>query len=159
MDAALEAGTAAGLPSIQVARNQGKLLHLLARTRGATRILEIGTLGGFSTIWLARALPKSGRLVALELDPKHSQVDRENFRPTARDHLITLHEGPALDCLACLTRESEPPFDFVFIDADQANIPTYFDHAHALTCPAAGQTPTAPAYRQGNGDGRAGRAT
>lgn len=137
LDAALEASAAAGLPSIQVARNQGKLLHLLARIHGATRILEIGTLGGFSTIWLARALPESGRLVTLELDPKHAQVARENFRRAALDHLITLHEGPALDSLARLTRESEPPFDFVFIDADKANIPAYFDHALALTRPGA----------------------
>jgi predicted O-methyltransferase YrrM len=137
LDAVLEASTAAGLPSIQVARNQGKLLHLLARIHGASRILEIGTLGGFSTIWLARALPEAGRLVTLELDPKHAQVARENFRRAALDHLITLHEGPALDSLTRLNNAGEAPFDFVFIDADKANIPAYFDHALALTRPGA----------------------
>lgn len=137
LDAALDASASAGLPSIQVARNQGKLLHLLARMRSAQRILEIGTLGGFSTIWLARALPETGHLVTLELDPTHAKVARENFRCAALDHLITLHEGPALDSLARLTQAAEAAFDFVFIDADKANIPAYFEHALALTRPGA----------------------
>jgi predicted O-methyltransferase YrrM len=137
MEATLAASASAGLPSIQVARNQGKLLHLLARLRGAQRILEIGTLGGYSTLWLARALPARGQLVTLELDPTHAAVARENFRRAALEHLITLHEGPALTTLARLTEAGEAPFDLVFIDADKPNILAYFEHALALTRPGA----------------------
>jgi predicted O-methyltransferase YrrM len=126
LQAALAASERAGLPPIQVAPNQGKLLQLLARMIGAQRILEIGTLGGYSTIWLARALPPGGRLLTLELDPKHAQVAAENFRRAQLDGVIELRLGPAADTLARLVAEGQPPFDFVFIDADKASIPDYF---------------------------------
>ncbi len=132
LDAALEASAAAGLPAIQVAPNQGKLLQLLARLVGARRILEIGTLGGYSTIWLARALPADGALITLEADPKHAKVARANFRRAGLDSLIDLRVGLALGELKRLAGEGGPPFDLVFIDADKANIPAYFDFALGL---------------------------
>jgi predicted O-methyltransferase YrrM len=133
LDDALAASAAAGLPAIQVAPNQGKLLHLLARIIGARRILEIGTLGGYSTIWLARALPPEGRLVTLEADPKHAKVARANFVRAGVDRHIDLRLGLALDALKQISAEGVEPFDLVFIDADKANIPTYFRLALDLT--------------------------
>lgn len=132
LEAALEASAAAGLPAIQVAPNQGKLLQLLARVLGARRILEIGTLGGYSTIWLARALPPGGRLITLESDPKHAEVARANFIRAGVDQLIELRLGPALETLPQLEAEGLGPFDLIFIDADKANIPAYFSFALAL---------------------------
>ena len=132
LDAALKASAAAGLPAIQVAPNQGKLLQLLARVLGARHVLEIGTLGGYSTIWLARALPPGGRLITLESDPKHAEVARANFVRAGVDRLIELRLGPALETLPQLETEGLGPFDLIFIDADKANIPAYFSFALVL---------------------------
>jgi predicted O-methyltransferase YrrM len=133
LDAALEASAAAGLPAIQVAPNQGKLLQILARAIGARVILEIGTLGGYSTIWLARALPPQGRLITLEADEKHAAVARDNFLRAGLDALIELRPGPALDSMKRIAAEGPGPFDLVFIDADKATIPGYFLAALDLT--------------------------
>jgi predicted O-methyltransferase YrrM len=132
LDAALEESTKAGLPAINVAPNQGKFLHLLARIQGARSILEVGTLGGYSTIWLARALPDNGRLVTLELDPKHAEVARKNIARADLDSVVELRVGKALDTLANLHSENKGPFDLVFIDADKENIPHYFAWALKL---------------------------
>jgi predicted O-methyltransferase YrrM len=121
LEAALQASEAAGLPSIQVPPSQGKLLQLLALAQGARRILEVGTLGGFSTLWLARALPSDGHLVTLELEPRHAEVARGNFVRAGLADRIELHVGRALDTLAQLRAERVAPFDFVFIDADKPN--------------------------------------
>src|SRR5689334_11378264 len=129
LEAALEATAAAGLPAISVAPNQGKLLNLLARSVGARRILEIGTLGGYSTIWLARALPADGKLITLELDPKHAEVARANLARAGVSQVVEVRVGKALDTLPKIT---DGPFDFVFIDADKANIPEYFRWALRL---------------------------
>ncbi len=135
LEAALQASTDAGLPAINVAPNQGKLLHLLARIHGARTILEIGTLGGYSTIWLARALPAGGRLVTLELDPKHAEVARANFVRAGLADLIELRLGRALDTLPGLAAEKRGPFDLIFIDADKVSIPEYFAWALKLSRP------------------------
>jgi predicted O-methyltransferase YrrM len=132
LDGALEASAAAGLPAINVAPNQGKLLHLLARLQGARSILEIGTLGGYSTIWLARALPAGGRVVTLESDPKHAEVARSNLARAGVGKLVDVRVGNALDTLPRIATEGLAPFDFFFIDADKQNIPTYFDWALKL---------------------------
>ncbi len=130
--AALEASTAAGLPPIHVSPPQGRLLELLARLQGARSILEIGTLGGYSTIWLARALPPGGRLVTLEVDPKHAAVARANFARAGLDGAIDLRLGPALDTLPLLVAEGAGPFDLIFIDADKAGYPDYLPWALRL---------------------------
>jgi predicted O-methyltransferase YrrM len=135
LDAALAASTAAGLPTIQVAPNQGKLLHLMARAIGAKHILEIGTLGGYSTIWLARALPSGGRLVTLEVDPMHAQVARGNIERAGVAALVELRLAPALETLPKLAAENPPPFDFVFIDANKEQTTEYFEWAMKLTRP------------------------
>jgi predicted O-methyltransferase YrrM len=135
LDEALKANTAAGLPTIDVAPNQGKLLHLLARIQGARRILEIGTLGGYSTIWLARALPSDGRLVTLELEAKHAEVARTNIERAGLSSLVELRLGPASESLAQLHAEGTPPFDFIFIDADKQNIPAYLEWSLRLSRP------------------------
>jgi len=132
LDAALAANAAAGLPAIDVAPNQGKFLHLLALTRGARRILEIGTLGGYSTIWLARALPKGGRLVSLELDPKHAKVARGNLERAGLGGVVEIRVGPAMESLAKLYEEGAGPFDMVFIDADKESYPGYLEWAVKL---------------------------
>jgi Predicted O-methyltransferase len=119
------ANAAAGLPTIDVAPNQGKLLHLLAKVAGAKKILEIGTLGGYSTTWLARALPVGGRLITLEFDPKHADVARKNIARAGLDGVVTVRLGAALDTLPKLVEEGEGPFDLIFIDADKKNIPNY----------------------------------
>jgi predicted O-methyltransferase YrrM len=124
--AALASSVEAGLPPINVAPNQGKFLQLLVRISGAQRILEIGTLGGYSTIWMARALPARGTLITLELDPTHANVARQNFKHAGVDDIVQLREGAALDSLRQLVNEKVTPFDFIFIDADKANIPEYF---------------------------------
>ncbi|GGA65165.1 O-methyltransferase [Edaphobacter acidisoli] len=132
---ALKANAAAKLPSIDVSPVQGKLLHLLARMSGAKRILEVGTLGGYSTIWLARALPKDGVLVTLELSPKHAEVAAANIRRAGLSHLVDLRVGPAADSLARLHTEKSVPFDFIFLDADKPSNPVYLDWAIKLSHP------------------------
>lgn len=129
LDGALAASALAGLPDIAVAPNQGKLLMILARLAGARRILEIGTLGGYSTIWLARALPADGRLVTLEYAPAHAAVARANIAAAGLGALVDIRVGAALDSLAALRDEGAAPFDLVFIDADKPNNPQYLDWA------------------------------
>jgi predicted O-methyltransferase YrrM len=121
LEAALEASAAAGLPPIQVSASQGKLLHLLALAHGSRRILEVGTLGGYSTLWLARALPPDGHLITLELEPLHAEVARGNIARAGLAERIELRVGPALATLTRLRAEQVAPFDFVFIDADKPN--------------------------------------
>ena len=133
LDAALVASDAAGLPPHQVARNQGKLLALLAQLCGARSILEIGTLGAYSTIWLARALPPGGRVVTLEADPKHAEVARANLARAGLDGVVELRAGRAVDSLAALAAEGAGPFDLVFIDADKPSNPEYLAWALRLT--------------------------
>ena len=135
LSAAVEDSERAGLPSIQVAPNQGKLLHLLAKTMGARQVLEIGTLGGYSTIWLARALPKGGRVITLEAEPKHAEVARANFARAGLSDVIELRLGKALDTLPKLAAQGLGPFDLFFIDADKPSIPEYFDWALRLSRP------------------------
>ena len=126
LDGALQSSAAAGLPAISVSPPQGKLLMLLAMLQGARNILEIGTLGGYSTIWLARALPPGGRLITLEADAKHAEVARENIERAGLDGVVELRLGPALETLPRLAAENRGPFDFIFIDADKPSIPDYF---------------------------------
>jgi len=133
LDAALAASAAAGLPPIAVAPNQGKLLHLLARIQGARRILEIGTLGGYSTIWLARALPPGGRLVTLEADPKHAEVARANLARAGLAGMVEVRVGRAADTLPQLAAEAGGPFDLIFVDADKAGTAEYFAWALRLS--------------------------
>ncbi len=133
LDAALQASAAAGLPPIHVAPNQGKLLHLLARLQGARAILELGTLGGYSTIWLARALPQGGRLITLEADPRHAEVARVNIARAGLAHVVELRLGPALNTLPQLAAEGRGPFDLIFIDADKPGYPDYFAWALRLS--------------------------
>jgi predicted O-methyltransferase YrrM len=125
LEAALRDSAAAGLPAISVSPNQGKLLHLLARLQGARSILEIGTLGGYSTIWLARALPAGGRLVTLEADAKHAEVARGNIARAGLADVVELRLGPALETLPQLAAEGRGPFDLIFIDADKESYPDY----------------------------------
>ena len=135
LEAALAASAAAGLPAINVSPVQGKLLHLLARAIGARNVLEIGTLGGYSTIWLARALPDGGRVISLEADPKHAEVARANIARAELDTRVEVRLGMALDLLPGLAAEGGEPFDFVFIDADKPNNAAYFDWALKLSRP------------------------
>ncbi|WP_030755012.1 O-methyltransferase [Streptomyces griseus] len=135
LTAALADSAAAGLPEIAVAPNQGKLLHLLAQVQGARRILEIGTLGGYSTIWLARALPDDGRLISLEYDPRHAEVARGNLARAGLADRAEVRTGPALDTLPLLEEEGAGPFDLVFVDADKANNPHYVAWALKLSRP------------------------
>jgi predicted O-methyltransferase YrrM len=127
LDAAVEASAKAELPAIAVAPNQGKLLHILARLVNARRILEIGTLGGYSTIWLARALTTDGRLFSLEIDPKHAEIARKNVERAGLASKVEVRLGPAIESLQKLASEKAGPFDLIFIDADKAGIPDYFD--------------------------------
>jgi predicted O-methyltransferase YrrM len=131
LDAALADSQAAGLPAINVAPNQGKMLMLLAQMAGAKRILEIGTLGGYSTIWLARALPADGRLVSLEYAPHHAEVARRNIARAGFEGQVEVKVGAAIETLPTL----EGPFDFVFIDADKVGYPDYFREALRLSRP------------------------
>jgi predicted O-methyltransferase YrrM len=135
LDFVLQASEKAGLPSIQVAANQGKFLMLLAQIQGAQNILELGTLGGYSTIWLARALPSGGRLITLEADPKHAEVARAGFKRAGLDDVIELRLGPALQTLSQLASEGCGPFDFIFLDADKDNYPAYFPWLLKLSRP------------------------
>ncbi|MER6123770.1 O-methyltransferase [Streptomyces sp. NPDC001795] len=135
LTAALRDSDAAGLPPINVAPNQGKLLQLLALIQGARRILEIGTLGGYSTIWLGRALPADGRLITLEYSAKHAEVARGNLARAGLDGITEVRVGPALESLPKLAEERPAPFDLVFIDADKANNAHYVEWALRLTRP------------------------
>ena len=135
LNAALRASAAAGLPPINVAPNQGKLLMLLAQAQGARNILEIGTLGGYSTIWLARALPAGGRLITLEFDPKHAEVARANIARAGLADVVEVRLGRALDTLKQLAAENRGPFDLIFIDADKSGYPDYFPWALKLSRP------------------------
>ncbi|HEX3811184.1 MAG TPA: O-methyltransferase [Rhizomicrobium sp.] len=130
---ALAAATAAGLPAISVSPLQGKFLNLLARMIRARNILEVGTLGGYSTIWMAKALPPGGRAVTLEIDAKHADVAQKSFAKAGLAKTIQLHLGPALETLPKLEAEGGEPFDLVFIDADKPNNPNYFEWALKLT--------------------------
>jgi len=127
LDDALAACAAANLPAIQVSSVQGKLLHLLARIMGARNILEIGTLGGYSTIWMARALPEGGRIITLEADPKHADVARKNFARAGVENKIELRLGKALETLPKVVADGRGPFDMFFIDANKSNMPEYFE--------------------------------
>lgn len=132
LDAALAASDAAGLPSINVSPSQGKFLQLLARLASARFILEIGTLGGYSTIWLARALKPGGRLITLEADGTHAEVARANIARAGLGDIIDVRVGPALETLPKIAAEKSGPFDLVFIDADKPNTPQYFTWALKL---------------------------
>ncbi|MEH0579437.1 O-methyltransferase [Streptomyces sp. B21-108] len=131
--AALRESEAAELPPISVTANQGKLLQLFAKMQGARAILEIGTLAGYSTIWLARALPADGRLISLEYDPRHAEVATRNIARAGLDKVVEVRVGPALESLPLLADENPPPFDLVFIDADKANNAHYLEWALKLT--------------------------
>ncbi|HEY4734334.1 MAG TPA: O-methyltransferase [Gemmatimonadaceae bacterium] len=133
LDDALEATAAAGLPAIAVSPNQGKLLQILAQIIGARSILEIGTLGGYSTIWMARGLKSGGKVVTLEIDEKHADVARSNFVRAGLKDVIELVVGNALETLPRLAAERPGSFDFIFIDADKQSIPTYFEWALKLS--------------------------
>ncbi len=135
LDAALAASDAAGLPAISVAPNQGKMLHLLVRVTGARRVLEIGTLGGYSTIWLARGLPTGGRLVTLEYEPRHAEIARANIARVGLADRVEVRVGSAHATLPALAAEKGAPFDLVFIDADKQSYAEYFDWALRLTRP------------------------
>lgn len=133
LEAALQSTIEADLPRINVAPNQGKLLHILARSHSATRILEIGTLAGYSTIWLARSLPADGKLITLEANPKHAEVARANLDRAGFADTVEVRLGAALETLPQLAAEGQPPFDLVFIDADKVNTAEYFAWALKLT--------------------------
>lgn len=135
LEAALVTSAKAGLPPIHVAPNQGKLLMLFARMIRARRILEVGTLGGYSTIWLARALPPDGRLITLESDPKHAEVARANIARAGLAEVVDVRVGRALDTFPLIMRDERAPFDLVFIDADKPSNPDYFAWALRLTRP------------------------
>jgi predicted O-methyltransferase YrrM len=135
LEGALRAQSEAGLPHINVAPNQGKLLHLIARIHGAKTILEVGTLGGYSTIWLARALPTGGKLITLEIDPKHAEVARANLARAGLGEVAEVRLGSAHDTMPKLVEEGAGPFDLVFIDADKPSNAAYLDWALKLTRP------------------------
>ncbi|MFP5343158.1 MAG: O-methyltransferase [Candidatus Limnocylindria bacterium] len=135
LEAALEATRAADMPMIAVSAAHGKWLHLQARAMRATRILEVGTLGGYSTIWLASALPPDGRLVTLDLSGRHAEVARANLERAGVGERVDIRVGPADESMAAMIDAGEPPFDLCFIDADKGGYPTYFRHALALVRP------------------------
>lgn len=135
LDAALAASDAAGLPAIAVTPNQGKLLELLVRVHGAQRILELGTLGGYSTIWLARGLREGGQLVTLELDPGYAAVAQESIARAGLSEAVELRVGPALETLAAMHAAGEKAFDLIFIDADKQSYPGYLEWSLKLSRP------------------------
>jgi predicted O-methyltransferase YrrM len=137
LDSIQAAADVAGLPPIQVSAPQGKFLQMIATLTGAKNILEIGTLGGYSTIWLARGLVPGGKLITLELEQKHAEVAVANFERAGLEDRIEMRQGAALDTLPTLAKEGAGPFDVVFIDADKANIPAYFEWAMKLSRPGA----------------------
>jgi predicted O-methyltransferase YrrM len=133
LNAAMETSVAEGLPPISVTPPQGKLLHLLARITGAKRILEIGTLGGYSTIWLARALPSDGKVITLEIDRHHADVATRNIARAGLSDRVEIRIGRASETLDAMIAEGTEPFDFVFVDADKASSDVYFDAALELS--------------------------
>jgi predicted O-methyltransferase YrrM len=135
LEAALETSVTAGLPAIAVSPNQGKLLQMLAQIVGARSILEIGTLGGYSTIWLARGLRPGGHLITLEVDPKHAEVAERNVSSAGLKAVVEIRIGDALETLPQLSAERRGPFDLIFVDADKQNIPAYFEWAMKLSRP------------------------
>lgn len=135
LEQALSAGAEAGLPAIAVSPNQGKLLHLLLRIHGARRVLELGTLGGYSTIWMARALPADGRLVTLELDPAYAAVAQGSIERAGLSEMVQIRIGPAAESLRVLLQEGAERFDAIFIDADKHSTPEYFELALELCRP------------------------
>jgi predicted O-methyltransferase YrrM len=135
LEETLAANAKAGLPSIDVSPTQGKLLYLLAKISGAKKILEVGTLGGYSTIWFARALPPDGKVITLEVNPKHAEVALANITRANLASKVDLRLGPALETLAELHANGSGPFDFIFIDADKPNNPNYLDWAMRLSRP------------------------
>lgn len=135
LDAALMTSREAGLPPINVAPNQGKMLELMARAMGARSILEIGTLGGYSTIWLGRALPEGGRLVSLEVNADYAELARSNIDRAGCGHVVDIRVGPAADTMRSMISSGEGPFDFVFIDADKAGYPDYLPLSLELSRP------------------------
>jgi predicted O-methyltransferase YrrM len=135
LEAALEASEKAGLPSIQVSPPQGKMLHILARSIKAHNILEIGTLGAYSTIWMARALPAGGHLLTLEADAKHAEVARANVARAGLAEMVELRLGAALDTLPHVAAENRGPFDLIFIDANKSTMAQYFDWSLKLSRP------------------------
>jgi len=135
LEYALAESDRAGLRQISVSHNQGKLLYLLTRMTRARRILEVGTLGGYSAIWFARGLSEDGRLITLEIDPKTAEVARRNLSHAGVDHLVEVRVGAALESFQAIAGEDHAPFDIVFIDADKENNPGYFEWALKLTQP------------------------
>jgi len=133
LEAALDSSKAAGLPTINVSPAQGKLLNLLARMQGAHKILELGTLGGYSTIWLARALPADGRLISLEIDPKRAEIARANIARAELASVVEIRVGRATDSMQRLLAESSGPFDLIFIDADKPGYAEYLQWALKLS--------------------------
>lgn len=133
LDAAMEASVAAELPAIAVTPPQGKLLQILARGQGARNVLEIGTLGGYSTIWLARGLAPGGQITTLEINPRHAEIATANIARAGFADVVQVWLGPAIETLARIAEEGGGPFDLIFIDADKANIPEYFDRAVKLS--------------------------
>lgn len=137
LDAALVRNLEGGLPAIDVSAAQGQLLSLLVKISGAKRVLEVGTLGGYSTIILARAVSAAGKVVTLELEPRHAEVAAVNIAEAGLADRVDIHVGPALDLLDSLATQNPEPFDFTFIDADKANSPYYFEKAAAMSRPGA----------------------
>ncbi|HTM17241.1 MAG TPA: O-methyltransferase, partial [Terracidiphilus sp.] len=135
LDAALEANREAGLPAIDVTPLQGKFLELMIRATGARRVLEIGTLGGYSTIWMARALGPDGRIVTLELDRHHAEIAQQNFDSAGVAERVDLRIGSASESLATLVAEKTVPFDFIFIDAEKSGYPDYIQWSLKLSRP------------------------
>jgi predicted O-methyltransferase YrrM len=135
LTAAVEHSHAAGLPDIQVSPLQGRFLELLVRITGARKILEFGTLGGYSTIWMARALPAGGKLISLEFDPKHAEVARQNIANAGLSSVVEVRQGKAIDSLPGIAAEGIGPFDLVFIDADKPSTPGYVEWALRLSRP------------------------
>jgi len=133
LEAALDSSKAAGLPAINVSPAQGKLLNLLARMQGAHKILELGTLGGYSTIWLARALPPDGRLISLEIDPKRAEIARANIARAELASVVEIRVGRATDSMQRLLTESSGTFDLIFIDADKPSYAEYLQWALKLS--------------------------
>jgi len=135
LEEALRASDAAGLPPISVSPNQGKLLHLLVRMLGGRRVLELGTLGAYSTIWIARAVPSGGRVITVEADARYAEVAQENIARAQLGDVVELRVADALEALTDMQANGEDPFDLVFIDADKQRIPAYFESALALSRP------------------------
>jgi predicted O-methyltransferase YrrM len=135
LEAAMQANAAAELPAIDLAPNQGKFLNILARLTHSKKILEVGTLGGYSTIWLARALPPGGRLISLEFNPKHAEVAKSNIRQAGLSGCVEVRLGAAFDSLPQIEKEGIAPFDFIFLDADKPNNPGYLEWAVKLSRP------------------------